>query len=227
MMHDADNNIDETVITQETRKGILSKITYITRYWTLREWSAVGLGLQILVAIGIEGARLLLPEPQRSDEPFALTAQLDFIEFQEIQKEKPAEVQDLSDKIIEKDKLSEEKPINWENASDPTMDPNQRYMAKLMVNISPDDYPSRARRAEIGRVTVAVSLYISSAGKIRDVRIRSIRSAGDAAKPFTDDFQAAVRKILLQKTKLLNAPYKGEAGSNDFIWDTTVTFTLQ
>ncbi len=206
--------------------GSMSFILEKTRRWDIPEWTAASFVLQIVFIFMTQVFLDLLPEREAQAPELSMTASLDFIEFQEIRSEVPAETADLSDEIIEKDTITEEKPINWENAADPAMDFDQRYSAKLLVNISPDDYPDRARRGNVGRVTVAVSLYISAAGKVRDVRIRSIRSQGDAALPYEADFKESVRRILLQKTQLMNAPYAKGGQAADFIWDTTVTFTL-
>lgn len=216
--------------SRDRRKTLFVFIDFLstrTAHWGMKEWLGAGLGTEVVLILVIYLFQILLPRPKTDVPEPVLSSELSFVEFQEIRTEKPQEVQDLSDKIIEKDKLSEEKPINWENAADPAMDPSQRYVARLRVNISPDDYPSRARRANLGRVTVAVSLYISASGKIRDVRVHNIRSQGDSAIQFHDDFKSAVRKILLQKTRLMNSPYKSSEGAEDFVWNTTVTFTLQ
>lgn len=208
-------------------RGPIGMISKLTRKWDLREWVVAGIMIQVFSAAGYQFVVDLFPESAPEDMDIVMSAELDFVEFQEVKADTPVDSKDLSDKIIEKEKLTEKQQINWENAADPSLDLNQRYVARLMVNISPDDYPTRARRANIGRVVVAVSLYISAGGTIRDVRIRNIRSQGDSAKPFSSDFHAAVRKILLQKTKLLTPPYRQDGNATDFVWDTTVTFTIQ
>lgn len=123
---------------------------------------------------------------------------------------------------------SGEPNVDWGSADDPTIDGGTRYAAQLLVEISPEDYPASARRAGIGDVKVNVVIYISGATKrVRDVRIRNVRSPGDVHKPFEADFIAATRRVLMTKTRLLNSPYSKEGKPRDFVWDTSVTFTLQ
>ncbi len=198
-----------------------------TRNWTMREWLSTGVLLQIVLLVLYQLILWIIPEKEEPPLDLSLSAEMTFVEFQEQVAQKTTQTKDLSDKIIEQDKMPAEEPINWDNAADPATDASQRYNARLLVNISPDDYPSRARRASIGQVVVAVTLYIRADGRIGDVKIRKIRSVGDSAKPFEKDFILAVRKILLQKTRLLSSPFNDGHGARDFIWDTTVTFTLQ
>ena len=207
--------------------GPIDAIARKTARWGVGEWIFTGLILQIILIFGGQALLDLLPEKEDPEINLEMAAELSFVEFNEIKADVTSETQDLSDKIIEKDKITKEQPINWNNAADPAMDFDQRYSARLLVNISPNDYPTRARRANVGRVTVAVSIYIAANGRIRDVKIRDIRSQGGTAANFKGDFVTAVRKILLQKTKLLNSPYKQSGVAKDFVWDTTVTFTLQ
>jgi hypothetical protein len=37
----------------------------------------------------------------------------------------------------------------------------------------------------------------------------------------------ATRNIFLRKARLVNLPYSREGKAHDFIWDTTVTYTLR
>jgi hypothetical protein len=208
---------------------LFSAMTYIvetTKKWDLPRWVSASVVLHVLFLFLGQLLINLLPEEKAQAPELSMSSTLDFVEFQEIRTDLPSDSADLSDKIIEKERITEQKPINWENAADPSMDFEQRYTAKLLVNISADDYPERARRGNAGKVTVAVSLYIASDGHIRDVRIRNIRSTGDAAAPYEKEFIESVRKILLTKTHLLNSPYSKGGKGADFVWDTTVTFTL-
>lgn len=198
------------------------------RRWDMREWIIVSIFTQTAGIFLFQLILNLLPEKKSEFTAPIMTSELSFVEYNEIKDEKISETQELSDEIIEKDKLTEEPPpVNWTNAADPLMDFSQRYAAKLYVNISPDDYPQRAKRANIGLVSVAVTLYIDSSGKIRDVKIRNIRSNAQAADPYKNEFISAVRKILLEKTKLMNTPYSSKGQAKDFTWDTTVSFTIQ
>jgi len=214
-------------LTPEMSK-IFTEIRKIDIYrWDMREWLFVSFFLQILAIAVFQIILDLLPSTSEFSPDQIVMKEMSFVEYNEVKEEKPVETQDLSDEIIEKDKLDEEPPVNWNNAVDPAMDMNQRYNARLLVNISPDDYPDRAKRANIGLVTVAVTMYIDSSGKIRDVKIRNIRSADGAVDLYKGDFNEAARKILLKKTKLVNLPYATGGQNKDFIWDTTISFTIQ
>lgn len=125
------------------------------------------------------------------------------------------------------DGFADGKGVDWGSASDPALDGGSRYTANIVVDISPDDYPASARRSNLGNVVVAVTLYISSAGKIRDVRIRYVRGQTGSAKNFEKDFITATRNIFLNKARLNNVPYSKDGKPKDFIWDTTVTYVLQ
>jgi len=203
-------------------------INQILEKWDLRYWTILGVILQIILIFLVDFVYRLLPE-KKSDIPtqISLSTDLSFIEYQE--PELPTNVsqtKELSEQIIETTQKVEEK-INWNNAVDPTLDFSQRYTAKIAVNISPDDYPERAKRSSLGQVKVSVAVYIGADGKIKDVKIRKIESTSGNIDLFEADFVQAVKKIFLQKAKLLNQPYQINGESKDFIWYTTVTFTLE
>ena len=202
-------------------------INQILEKWDLRYWTILGVILQIILIFLVDFVYRLLPE-KKSDIPtqISLSTDLSFIEYQE--PELPTNVsqtKELSEQIIETTQKVEEK-INWNNAVDPTLDFFQRYTAKIAVNISPDDYPERAKRSSLGQVKVSVAVYIGADGKIKDVKIRKIESSSGNIDLFEADFVQAVKKIFLQKAKLLNQPYQVNGENKDFIWFTTVTFTL-
>ncbi|MCX7810251.1 MAG: energy transducer TonB [Leptospiraceae bacterium] len=203
-------------------------INQILEKWDLRYWTILGVILQIILIFLVDFVYRLLPE-KKSDIPtqISLSTDLSFIEYQE--PELPTNVsqtKELSEQIIETTQKVEEK-INWNNAVDPTLDFFQRYTAKIAVNISPDDYPERAKRSSLGQVKVSVAVYIGADGKIKDVKIRKIESSSGNIDLFEADFVQAVKKIFLQKAKLLNQPYQVNGENKDFIWFTTVTFTLE
>ena len=207
--------------------GRMERLARRVQLWGIWQWLTAGLVTHLVLIVCAEWLLSLWPHDKNLTGPeLAMVTDLNFVEFQETRTTVQTESQDLSEKIVEKEKIVKKKEINWENAADPTIDFTQRYVARLMVNISPNDYPARARRAEVGKVTVAVSLYISASGKIRDVKIRKIRSNAGAADLFEGDFKKAVRRILLQKTRLSGQPYTLDGEAKDFVWDTTVTFTL-
>lgn len=211
-------------------RAVLSGIADRTAEWELREWSLAGIGVQLLLLLFMQIFWWLSALWQPSEEPSPeLQTQVDmsFVEFQKVTEDLPQQTQDLSEKIVEKEKLEKEQPpINWDNAVDPGMDFSQRYEARLSVNVSTNDYPPRATKANIGSVVALVDIYIGSDGKVKDVRIRQLRSAGNAHQPFENDFRKSVRRIILQKTKLLNKPYSVNGVPKDFVWQTRITFTL-
>jgi hypothetical protein len=114
---------------------------------------------------------------------------------------------------------------DWGTADDPALDGGSRYSARIAVQISDDDYPSAARRANLGNVVVAVTLLISAEGKISDVRIRYVR--GTNVDNFKNDFITATRKIFLQKARIVNMPYAKNGKRVHFVWDTSVTFKME
>lgn len=207
----------------------LYRIADRTENWYTKEWLTVGSIVLLLLITFAQLIYFLIPNQKPIDifDP-NLVAEMTFVEFQEPTDTVQAETRDLSDEIIETEKPeAEEKPINWANAVDPTMDFDQRYAARLFVNIGPNDYPERARRSNLGTVTAAVTLYISANGRIRDVKIRTIRTNSGNLDAFHDEFAQSVKKIFLTQAKLANAPYSSGGQAHDFTWDTTVTFTLQ
>jgi len=117
--------------------------------------------------------------------------------------------------------------VDWGKAMDPSLDSKVRYNANIVVEVSPDDYPAAARKSNLGPVTVAVTLYITAAGKIRGVIVRYVRSAGNAHKPFEEEFIRSARRVFLRKSTLINMPYQQEGSFLDFKWDTVVTFNLR
>lgn len=125
------------------------------------------------------------------------------------------------------DGFEDGKGVDWGSGSDPTLDAGSRYTARIIVDVSANDYPASARRSNLGNVVVAVTLYVSRKGTIRDVRIRYVRAASGDVKPFERDFILATRNVFLNKARLANMPYSKEGKAHDFIWDTTVTYSLQ
>ncbi len=196
--------------------------------WDLKNWIFTGFILQIIVIFLIDFIYRFLPDNTSLEyEKISLTTEMSFIEYQEPQITSNAQAKELSDKIIETTKQTKQEEINWQNAVDPTLDFNQRYAARISVNISPDDYPERAKRSNLGKVKVSVALYINAEGKIKDVKIRSIESSNGNIEIYKPDFVQAIRKIFLQKSKLLNKPYQVNGEYKDFIWYTNVIFTLE
>lgn len=210
------------------RNDLLYWIARRTEHWYAREWLAAGAVVLALLVVFAQLIFMLLPgEDEGTGEAPEIVAEMSFVEFQEPTETVQSETRDLSDEIIETDKPADEKPVNWANAVDPTMDFDQRFTARLQVESSADDYPASARRSNLGTVTAAVTLYISSDGRIRDVRIRNLRTSSGNIDAFRGDFVQAVRKIFLTKSRLISSPYKSGGEAKDFTWDTTITFTLQ
>jgi hypothetical protein len=118
--------------------------------------------------------------------------------------------------------------VDWGTASDPSVEGGSRYAPDIWIDGNLEDfYPPRARQSNLGKVTVALSLYFDSKGQVRDVRIRYVRSAASAHKPFEADFIQAARQVALTKMRLRSAGYKKDGRSVDFVWDTAINFTLQ
>lgn len=210
------------------RNDLLYWIARRTERWYAREWLAAGTVVLALLVVFAQLIFMLLPgKDDGTGEAPEIVAEMSFVEFQEPTETVQSETRDLSDEIIETDKPADEKPVNWANAVDPTMDFDQRFTARLQVESSADDYPARARRSNLGTVTAAVTLYISADGRIRDVRIRNLRTSSGNIDAFRGDFVQAVRKIFLTKSRLISSPYKSGGEAKDFTWDTTITFTLQ
>ncbi|MCB1327242.1 MAG: hypothetical protein H7A21_05490 [Spirochaetales bacterium] len=212
---------------KERMMRLLDGIQSRTRRWGLREWLPVGLVVQLLALLLYSLIAMLWFGPEASSGEISLSPEMSFIEFQEVSDVEQAQSRDLSEEVVEVDRPEQEEEINWQNAVDPSLDPNQIYVARLDVRTSTDDYPGRARRANLGRVTVAVSLYISADGRIRDVRIRNIRSTTGGHEIYESDFIAATRRVFLTQARLIGSPYRTEGEARDFQWDTTITFTLQ
>ncbi|EHQ06807.1 hypothetical protein [Leptonema illini] len=210
------------------RNDLLYWIARRTERWYAREWLAAGAVVLALLVVFAQLIFMLLPgKDDGTGEAPEIVAEMSFVEFQEPTETVQSETRDLSDEIIETDKPADEKPVNWANAVDPTMDFDQRFTARLQVESSADDYPASARRSNLGTVTAAVTLYISADGRIRDVRIRNLRTSSGNIDAFRGDFVQAVRKIFLTKSRLISSPYKSGGEAKDFTWDTTITFTLQ
>ncbi|MBX7057557.1 MAG: energy transducer TonB [Leptospirales bacterium] len=202
----------------------LNWIAARTRHWTLREWSAIGIALQLLLTLFYQVGVWLWPRGAIHPEALQLSVDMSYVEFRPPEEVRPADSQELSDRIQEVDQTQTE--VNWNNAVDPALDVNQRYVALLDVNRDANDYPRAARLANLGRVTVAVRLYIDGSGRIRDVKIRRISSDGDAHRPFQADFAASVRNVLLNKTRVKSRPYIVDGQARDIVWDTVIAFTL-
>ncbi|KAB2929016.1 MAG: hypothetical protein F9K24_21205 [Leptonema illini] len=210
------------------RNDLLYWIARRTERWYAREWLAAGAVVLALLVVFAQLIFMLLPgKDDGTGEAPEIVAEMNFVEFQEPTETVQSETRDLSDEIIETDKPADEKPVNWANAVDPTMDFDQRFTARLQVESSADDYPASARRSNLGTVTAAVTLYISADGRIRDVRINNLRTSSGNIDAFRDDFVQAVRKIFLTKSRLISSPYKSGGEAKDFTWDTIITFTLQ
>lgn len=197
-----------------------------TSSWSLREWIPASVILQILVILLVQLIGYLIPKTKPRPPVISLSTDMSFVEF-ETKTTQHTRSKDLSDEVIAVDKLKDDEPINWNNAKDPTFDFDQRYVAILSINNANEEYPSSATTAKIGVVQVNVRMYIDASGQIRDVKILNIRSRGGAHKPFKNDFIKAAKRVIMYKTKLKNQPYKVSGVAKDFVWETTIAFTLQ
>ncbi len=216
-------NDGDTVAANETW---WSKLFARLQTWDLREWLPVAFALQILALVLYEVVLFLIPAAEPENVDLNVSTEMTFVEFSEVEDVKPPESRDLSDEIVEVDKLKEEEQINWANAVDPTLDFNQRYSIFLDARTGNDDYPDAARRANLGRVTAAVRVYIDKSGNIRDVKVRSIRSQGGGHQTFQKEFIRSIRNVLLNKTRVEGRPYMVNGEAKDIVWDTTISFTI-
>ncbi|MCB1320155.1 MAG: hypothetical protein KDK34_07875 [Leptospiraceae bacterium] len=192
--------------------------------WGILEWAPTALLIQFLIVLLYQIAVWLWPTTETPPPAIDLTTDMQFIEFQEPAEDTPVQSTDLSDEIVETDSTQDK--VNWNNARDPRTDFDQRYLALLDWSTSDDDYPSSARRSNLGKVTVLVTLYISAGGKIRDVRVRGITSSTGGHEAFQTDFAQAARDVFLNKARLKNNPYSVNGVPQDFVWNTHITFTL-
>ncbi|MCE9599224.1 MAG: energy transducer TonB [Spirochaetia bacterium] len=117
---------------------------------------------------------------------------------------------------------------DWGTASDPSIEGGSRYAPDIWIDGTLEDlYPARAKQANLGRVTVAVTLLIDSNGRIVKSKVRYVRSPGNAHKPFEGDFIVAANEVATKRMRLRSSGYKKGGKPVDFIWDTTINFTLQ
>ncbi|MEQ9364907.1 MAG: hypothetical protein RIF32_11720 [Leptospirales bacterium] len=197
-----------------------------TERWGLREWLPVGFLLQIVLIVLFQIGVWLWPRSAPENVHLKVSTEMTFVEYNEVEDVVTPESKDLSDDIVEVDKLLEEEKINWANAVDPTLDVNQRYSIFLDARTGDEDYPDPARRANLGRVTAAVRVYIDKNGRVRDVRVRNIRSQGGGHEPFQAEFIRSIRNVLLNKTRVEGRPYVVDGEAKDIVWDTTISFTI-
>lgn len=197
-----------------------------TERWGLREWLPVGFLLQLIMLLIFQLGMWLWPTGEPENVDLSVSTEMTFVEYNEVEDVVTPESKDLSDEIVEVDKLLEEEKINWANAVDPTLDINQRYSIFLDARTGDEDYPDPARRANLGRVTAAVRVYIDKNGRVRDVRVRNIRSQGGGHEPFRTEFIRSIRNVLLNKTRVEGRPYVVNGEAKDIVWDTTISFTI-
>lgn len=117
---------------------------------------------------------------------------------------------------------------DWGTASDPSVEGGSRYLPDIWIDGSLEDlYPPRAKQANLGKVTVAITVLFDSTGQIRKAQVRYVRSPGNAHKPFESDFITAANQVALTRMRLRNQGYKKDGKKVDFKWDTVINFTLQ
>ena len=191
-----------------------------------REWFLLGCLAQAIVLVAAHFILLLLPA-ERIITPREAEATTQFVheEYQERSVRRPVNSQELSEKIVEKEVLEKKEPINWDNAQDPSFDA-RGYRPVIETSISDEDYPQAARRGTMPDVIVNFTLLIGTDGKVKDVRIKRIRSRGNAHKPFQKEFYAAARRLLL-RTRLKSRPYTVNGKRVPFTWTSTIVFKLR
>lgn len=208
----------------------MSAIYKLLEKWDLRIWTLIGFIIQLLLFFIVDLIFKLIPQEKNLEisDSISLVPEMTFLEFEEPEIQNiPQQSKELSEEIIETQKVEKKDIINWQNAVDPSLDFNQRYTAKIAVSVSPDDYPENAKKSNLGKVKVSVALYIGADGKIKDVQIRKIESQSGNIEAFKQDFIQSVKKVFLTKSKLLTPPYQVNGEYKDFIWYTTVTFVLE
>ncbi|MCB1168301.1 MAG: hypothetical protein KDK37_09130 [Leptospiraceae bacterium] len=192
----------------------------------MSQWLGAGAVVQALGLVFYQLVLWVLPQPEESLTDLQLQPTMSFVEFQEPTKEDVSSSRDLSDEIVETQKKSDKEPINWTNAANPATDFSSRYVGRIAVNVSSNDYPADAARAGAGSVTVAVSLLILPSGQIQDVRIRNVRFQNPVGEDFKNEFIIKARQILLTRARLATPPYKKNGVATKFILNTTITFEL-
>ncbi len=216
----------ESMPPEPNPESSMGRLARVVSNFGMREWLFIGIGTQVLALALVQLFITFWPhekvEPRRLSDARAMQ----FVEFQEIRQKQPTEVQDLSDKIIEKEKKEKVNPINWNNAVDPTF-AAETYRPLFRSSFSPRDYPQAARRGNLPTVRARYEMLIGADGKIKDVRIKWVRSRGGAHKPYEGDFKKAVRKIILRKTRMITRPYIVDGKAVPFVWTQTIEFELQ
>lgn len=198
--------------------------------WDLRVWTIIGFVLQLFLFFITDLIFKLIPGEKNFEisDSISLVPEMTFLEFEEPEVQNiPQQSKELSEEIIETQKQEKQDRINWQNAVDPSLDFSQRYIARIAVSISPEDYPENAKKSNLGKVKVSVALYIGADGKIKDVQVRKIESQSGNIEAYKEDFIQSVRNVFLKKSKLLSTPYQVNGEYKDFIWYTTVTFILE
>ncbi|MBL8018374.1 MAG: hypothetical protein JNM27_01795 [Leptospirales bacterium] len=117
---------------------------------------------------------------------------------------------------------------DWGTASDPSIEGGTRYAPDIWIDGNLEDlYPARAKQANLGKVTVAITLLFDTTGQVRKAQVRYVRSPGNAHKPFENDFIAAANQVALTRMRLRNQGYRKDGKKVDFKWDTVINFSLQ
>lgn len=201
------------------------KITFTVDRFGNLEWFISGILALIVLILFAQILFLFGNSKEYSQIELSPIIDMKYIEFNEKAVQQRAETKELSDKIIEKEKLKEE--INWKNAVDPTFDIDQKYLPKFQINYSESDYPASARKSSLPKVVVTFQMLIGADGSILDLKIINIKSQNNIHKPFEEDFIVAVRKIILKQSKLISRPYSSNGKAKKFIWENKFEFILR
>ena len=207
--------------------GFLDRLSQKVEDWGNREWFITGVVTLFLLIIITEGIRRFWPKEKLDIPEITAISELSIVEYEEIKVDRPQDSQDLSDKIIEKEKIEKPKPVNWENAVDAAFDQTQRFNPRFKIEVSSDDYPSKARSSNLPKVRIFFTILIGADGKIKAFRIRKIKSPGNIHKPYEKDFIKAARKVIMGKAKLITRPYSVNGVATPFKWDLNMSFTLK
>lgn len=209
-----------------TINNIYQKIQNKTVNWRLRDWIPFSILLQIIFVTFIQLLWWIWPATHEEPPILKISTDMSFLEF-ETKTEEVARTKDLSDEVLEVEQLTDDRKVNWNNAVDPTFDFSQRYKASLEIRNANAEFPQSATGANLGRIFVDVRIYIDANSRIRDVRILRLRSSGNTHKAFEKEFRSAARRVILKRTRLRNQPYRVGGVAKDFVWETSIEFSMQ
>ncbi len=97
----------------------------------------------------------------------------------------------------------------------------------LIVRDYTDRYPAEARQAYSGPVRVGIIFSVSADGKVSELRIRYVRSAGPLDNKLRKSFVSAARDVTLNHTKMVKPCIDRNGKAQPFLWETSINFFLK